>query len=96
MCPLLGRFLRLDGFRYGCRRHRRADRGRARDHAEQVVKGRFIAEPLGEQPIRSEGSSRPALRAYFVVVNFTGTPVDISELSGECWGGEGWTGGLAP
>lgn len=28
--------------------------------------GRFIAEPLGEQPIGSEGSSRPALRTYFV------------------------------
>lgn len=50
--------------------------------------GRFIAEPLGEQPIGSEGSSRPALRTYFVGVNFTGTPVYISELSGECWGGE--------
>lgn len=50
--------------------------------------GRFIAEPLGEQPIGSEGSSRPALRTYFVGVNFTGTPVYISELSGECWEGE--------
>ena len=28
--------------------------------------GLFIAEPLGEQPIGSEGSSRPALRTYFV------------------------------
>ena len=44
-------------------------------------------EPLGEQPIGSEGSSRPALRTYFVGVYFTGTPVNISELSGECWGG---------
>lgn len=51
--------------------------------------GRFIAEPLGEQPIGSEGSSRPALRTYFVEVYFTGTPVNISELSGECWGGGG-------
>ena len=51
--------------------------------------GRFIAEPLGEQPIGSEGSSRPALRTYFVAVYFTGTPVNISELSGECWGGVG-------
>lgn len=25
-----------------------------------------MAEPLGEQPIGSEGSSRPALRTYFV------------------------------
>lgn len=49
--------------------------------------GRFIAEPLGEQPIGSEGSSRPELRTYFVGVYFTGTPVNISELSGECWGG---------
>lgn len=51
--------------------------------------GRFIAEPLGEQPIGSEGSSRPALRTYFVAVYFTGTPVNISDLSGECWGGGG-------
>lgn len=28
--------------------------------------GRFIAEPLGEQPIGSEGSSRPALRRYLL------------------------------
>lgn len=48
-----------------------------------------MAEPLGEQPIGSEGSSRPALRTYFVGVYFTGTPVNISELSGECWGGGG-------
>lgn len=51
-------------------------------------------EPLGEQPIGSEGSSRPALRTYFVGVYFTGTPVNISELSGECWGGEGADWGL--
>ena len=57
--------------------------------------GRFIAEPLGEQPIGSEGSSRPALRTYFVGVYFTGTPVNIRELSGECWGrGGGCPGGL--
>ena len=41
------------------------------------------------QPIGSEGSSRPALRTYFVGDYFTGTPVNISELSGECWGGGG-------
>ena len=28
--------------------------------------GSFPAEPLGEQPIRSEGDSGPALRAYLV------------------------------
>lgn len=40
----------------------------------------------------SEGSSRPALRTYFVAVYFTGTPVNISELSGECWGrGGSWS-----
>lgn len=33
--------LRLDGFRDGCHRQRRADHGRARDRAEQVVKGSF-------------------------------------------------------
>ena len=38
---LLGGFLRLRGFCYGCHRHRRADHGRARDRAEQVVKGSF-------------------------------------------------------
>lgn len=38
---LLGGFLRLDGLRDGCHRHRRADHGRARDRAEQVVKGSF-------------------------------------------------------
>ena len=58
--------------------------------------GRFIAEPLGEQPIGSEGSSRPALRTYFVEVYFTGTPVNISELSGECWGGDGWWARFGP
>ena len=38
---LLGGFLRLHGFRDGRHRHRRADHGRARDRAEQVVKGSF-------------------------------------------------------
>ena len=33
--------LRQDGFRDGCHGHRRADHGRARDRAEQVVKGSF-------------------------------------------------------
>lgn len=33
--------LRLDGFRDGCHGHRRADHGRTRDRAEQVVKGSF-------------------------------------------------------
>lgn len=28
--------------------------------------GRFIVEPLGEQPIGSEGSSWPALRTYLL------------------------------
>lgn len=41
-----------------------------------------------EQPIGSEGSSPPALRTHFVGDYFTGTPVNISELSGEGWGGE--------
>lgn len=40
----------------------------------------------------SEGSSSPALRTYFVAVYFTGTPVNISELSGGCWGW-GWLPG---
>lgn len=38
---LLGCFLRLDGIRYGCHGHRRTDHGRARDRAEQAVKGSF-------------------------------------------------------
>lgn len=38
---LLGGFMRLDGIRNGRHRHRRADHGRARDRAEQVVKGSF-------------------------------------------------------
>ena len=38
---LLGCCLRLDGLRNGYHRHRRADHGRARDRAEQVVKGSF-------------------------------------------------------
>lgn len=38
---LRGCCLRLDGFRNGCHGHRRADHGRARDRAEQVVKGSF-------------------------------------------------------
>lgn len=38
---LLGCCPRLDGFRNGCHGHRRADHGRARDRAEQVVKGLF-------------------------------------------------------
>lgn len=41
LCLLLGCCLRLDGFRDGCHGHRRADHGRARDRAEQVVKGSF-------------------------------------------------------
>ena len=39
--PLLDCSLRLHGFRNGCHRHRRADHGRARDRADQVVKGSF-------------------------------------------------------
>lgn len=38
---LLGCLLRLHGFRDGCHGHRRADHGRARDRADQVVKGSF-------------------------------------------------------
>ena len=38
---LLGCCLRLNRLRNGCHRHRRADHGRARDRAEQVVKGSF-------------------------------------------------------
>ena len=38
---LLGGFLRLNRLRNGCHRHRCADHGRARDRAEQVVKGSF-------------------------------------------------------
>lgn len=38
---LLGCCWRLDGFRNGRHGHRRADHGRARDRAEQVVKGSF-------------------------------------------------------
>ena len=37
-------------------------------------------------------AARPALRTYFVGDYFTGTPVNIRELSGECWGG----GGVGP
>lgn len=33
-----------------------------------------MAEPLGEQTIGSEGSSRPALRTYLVGVLFYGNP----------------------
>lgn len=38
---MLGCYWRLDGFRNGRHGHRRADYGRARDRAEQVVKGSF-------------------------------------------------------
>lgn len=38
---LLGCCPRLHGFCDGCHGHRRADHGRARDRAEQVVKGSF-------------------------------------------------------
>ncbi|RHL34210.1 hypothetical protein DW024_09230 [Collinsella sp. AF37-9] len=38
---LLGCCPRLHGFCYGRHGHRRADHGRARDRAEQVVKGSF-------------------------------------------------------
>ena len=41
LCLLLGSLLRLDGIRNGRHGHRRADHGRARDRAEQVVKGSF-------------------------------------------------------
>ena len=41
LCLLLGGFLRLNRLRNGCHRHRRADHRRARDRAEQVVKGSF-------------------------------------------------------
>ena len=37
----LGGLLRLDRIRNGCHGQRRADHGRARDRAEQVVKGSF-------------------------------------------------------
>lgn len=38
---LLGGLVRLNRLRNGCHGHRRADHGRARDRAEQVVKGSF-------------------------------------------------------
>lgn len=38
---LLGCWSRLYGFCDGCHGHRRADHGRARDRADQVVKGSF-------------------------------------------------------
>lgn len=38
---LLGGLLGLNCLRDGCHGHRRADHGRARDRAEQVVKGSF-------------------------------------------------------
>lgn len=38
---LLGGLLRLNRLRDGCHRYRRAGHGRARDRAEQVVKGSF-------------------------------------------------------
>lgn len=38
---LPGGLLSLDGIRYGCHGHRRADHGRARDRADQVVKWSF-------------------------------------------------------
>ena len=41
LSPLLGGLLRLNRLRNGCHRHHRADHGRARDRAEQVVKGSF-------------------------------------------------------
>lgn len=41
LCLLLGGLLRLHGFCDGWHRQRRADHGRARDRAEQVVKGSF-------------------------------------------------------
>ena len=41
LCLLLGCCLRLNRLRNGRHRHRRADHGRARDRAEQVVKGSF-------------------------------------------------------
>ena len=41
LCLLLGCLLRLHGFCDGCHGQRRADHGRARDRAEQVVKGSF-------------------------------------------------------
>lgn len=41
LCLLLGCCPRPDGFRNGCHGHRRADHGRARDRAKQVVKGSF-------------------------------------------------------
>ena len=40
---LPGGLLRLNSLRNGCHRHRRADHGRARDRAEQVVKGSFYS-----------------------------------------------------
>ena len=40
---LLGCWSRLHGFRDGRHGHRRADHGRARDRAEQVVKGSFYS-----------------------------------------------------
>lgn len=39
-----------------------------------------MAEPLGEQPIGFEGSSRPALRTYFVGDCFTGTRLLLRQV----------------
>lgn len=50
--------------------------------------GRFIAEPLGEQPIGSEGSSRPALRTYLLAYILRESQSTSANLLGDVGEGE--------
>ncbi len=84
LAPAARRPLRLNPLCNGCHRHRRVDHGRARGRTERVVRGAFHS-----------GASRCAanrVRRQFQVGTphifcwgFTGTPVNISDLSGVCW-----------
>jgi len=81
---LLGGLLRLNPLCNGCHRHRRVDHGRARGRTERVVKGAFhsgASRCAANRVRRQFQAGTPHIFCW----GFTGTPVNISDLSGVCW-----------
>lgn len=61
-----------------------SDTGKTEDGADTNA----AADTVDVEDSTAKSTDTRALRTYFVAVYFTGTPVNISELSGECGEGE--------
>lgn len=84
--------LRLGGFRNGCHGHRRADHGRARDRAEQVVKGSFHSGASRRAANRVRRQLQASTPHIFCWGLFYGNP---SQHQRSFWGMLGRDGGPA-